>query len=536
MNAPADAVVIDGTGKFVTPGIIDIHSHLGVYSAPGVEAKSDGNEATRPVTAYVWAEHSVWPQDPQFPRNLAGGVTTLQVLPGSANLIGGRSVVLKVVPSRTVQGMKFPGAKYGLKMACGENPKRVYGNKGGPPTRMGNVAGYRTAWIEAEQYRRKWDKWNADKKGDPPARDLNLETLAEVLRGNILVHNHCYRADEMAQMIDIAHEFGYKIRAFHHGVEAYKIADLLAKEGIGAAIWADWGGFKMEALDGIHANLALTQPGRRQDDRALRRSVGLAAPESGSGQGDRSRQGARHRHLRGSGDQVAHDQSGVGARSRFEDRIDRGRQGCGRRALVGRSVQRVHARREGVDRRRAALRSRRRQGAMADGLRSRLRSAGWRCPVKRSMNRRALALVATLAIAAPLSAQTVAITGGKVYPVSGPPIEGGTVLIRDGKIVAVGKDIAIPAGAERVDATGKWVTPGLVNANTNLGFGDVGFSGGPREQQAKGHDGIAAGFQVWLGFNTQSVMIAPAREGGVTTVVAAPIGRTRVGTGSDRRL
>ena len=140
------------------------------------------------------------------------------------------------------------------------------------------------------------------------------------------------------------------------------------------------------------------------------------------------------------------------------------------------------------------------------------------------MNRSALALVATLAIAAPLGAQTVAITGGKVYPVSGPLIEGGTVLMRDGKIVAVGKDIAIPAGAERVDATGKWVTPGLINANTNLGFGDVGFSGGPREQQAKGHDGIAAGFQVWLGFNTQSVMIAPAREGGVTTVVAEPTG------------
>ena len=256
--APADAVVIDGTGKFVTPGLVDTHSHLGVYSAPGTEANSDGNEATRPVTAYVWAEHSVWPQDPQFPRDLAGGVTTLQVLPGSANLIGGRSVVLKVVPSRSVQGMKFPGAKYGLKMACGENPKRVYGNKGGPQTRMGNVAGYRQAWIDAEAYRRSWDKYLADPtKGDPPGRDLNNETLAEVLRGNILVHNHCYRADEMMQMIDIAHEFGYKIRSFHHGVEAYKIADVLAKEGISGSLWADWGGFKMEALDGVDANLAL---------------------------------------------------------------------------------------------------------------------------------------------------------------------------------------------------------------------------------------------------------------------------------------
>ncbi|HJQ10638.1 MAG TPA: amidohydrolase [Gemmatimonadaceae bacterium] len=257
VNAPADALVIDGAGKYVTPGIIDDHSHLGVYAAPGGNALSDGNEATNPTTPQVWAEHSVWPQDPQFPRNLAGGVTTLQVLPGSANLIGGRSVVLKVVPARTVQGMKFPGAKYGLKMACGENPKRVYGQRGGPSTRMGNVAGYRSAWIRAVDYRRKWDKWNADHKGDPPSRDLGLETLAEVLRGNILVHNHCYRADEMAQMIDIAHEFGYKIRSFHHGVEAYKIGDLLAKEGIGASIWADWGAFKMEAMDAVRANMAL---------------------------------------------------------------------------------------------------------------------------------------------------------------------------------------------------------------------------------------------------------------------------------------
>ena len=258
VNAPSDAVVIDGAGKYVTPGIIDTHSHIGAGGAPGGQGTqtNDVNEATNPVTAHVWIEHSVWPQDAQLPRTLQGGVTTIQVLPGSANLIGGRSVTLKVVPSRTVQGMKFPGAKYGLKMACGENPKRVYANRG-PSTRMGNVAGYRAAWIQAEAYRRRWDKWLADKKGDPPARDLGMETLAEVLRGNILVHNHCYRADEMAQMIDIANEFGYKIRSFHHGVEAYKIADILAKEGISGSLWADWGAFKVEALDGIKANIAL---------------------------------------------------------------------------------------------------------------------------------------------------------------------------------------------------------------------------------------------------------------------------------------
>ena len=253
---PPDAVVVDGSGKFVTPGVIDTHSHLGVYAAPGGDALSDGNEMVSPSTPNVWAEHSVWPQDPQFPRALSAGVTTIQVLPGSGNLIGGRSTVLKVVPSRTVQGMKFPGAKYGLKMACGENPKRVYAQRG-LMTRMGNVAGYRAQWINAEAYRRRWDKWLADKKGDPPARDLGMETLADVLRGNIFVHNHCYRADEMAQMIDIAKEFGYTIKSFHHGVEAYKVADLLAANNIGASVWSDWGGFKMEAMDGVRGNLPL---------------------------------------------------------------------------------------------------------------------------------------------------------------------------------------------------------------------------------------------------------------------------------------
>jgi imidazolonepropionase-like amidohydrolase len=259
VDAPADAVVVDGTGKWVTPGVIDTHSHLGVYAAPGTQAESDGNEATSPVTAEVWAEHSFWPQDPQIPLAIAGGVTTIQALPGSANLIGGRSAVLKLVPARSVQEMKFPGARYGLKMACGENPKRVYGNRGGPSTRMGNMAGYRTAFIQAQAYRRRWDKWNKDHQGDPPDRNLRNETLAEVLRGNIYVQNHCYRADEMVQMLDLAHEFGFKIRSFHHAVEAYKIADILAREGTAVSIWADWWGFKEEAMDGIHENAALVQ-------------------------------------------------------------------------------------------------------------------------------------------------------------------------------------------------------------------------------------------------------------------------------------
>jgi imidazolonepropionase-like amidohydrolase len=257
---PAGALVVDGTGKWVTPGVIDVHSHLGVYPSPAVKALSDGNEATDPTTPEVWAEHSVWPQDPGFSRALMnGGVTTLQILPGSANLMGGRSVVVKNVYARTAQGMKFPGAAYGLKMACGENPKRVYGAKGRmPSTRMGNIAVDRETWQQAVEYKRRWDKYEKE-GGDPPSRNLGMDTLAGVLDGRILVHNHCYRADEMANVIDMSKEFGYHVTAFHHGVEAYKIADLLKANDICAVVWADWYGFKMESYDGIPENLALLQ-------------------------------------------------------------------------------------------------------------------------------------------------------------------------------------------------------------------------------------------------------------------------------------
>jgi len=270
LQAGADVRRVDARGRWVTPGLIDVHSHLGVYPSPGVGAHSDGNEMTAPVTANVWAEHSVWPQDPGFAEALAGGVTSMQVLPGSANLVGGRGVTLKNVPATTYQAMKFPGAPWGVKMACGENPKRVYGGKGtAPGTRMGNVAGYRAAFIDASEYiarntakpakRKRWFSGDGDDSaGDSGGkRDLKLDTLAGVIQGDIRVHIHCYRADEMSTMLDLADEFGFKVAAFHHGVEAYKLADRLAADGVCAALWADWWGFKMEAFDGIQENIAL---------------------------------------------------------------------------------------------------------------------------------------------------------------------------------------------------------------------------------------------------------------------------------------
>ncbi len=270
-----ETTVIDAAGGFVTPGIIDTHSHMGVYAVPSARAHSDGNEMVQPITPYVSAEHSFWPQDPNLERARSGGVTTIQVLPGSGNLIGGRAFTAKLHQATSARAMRFPGAPVGLKMACGENPKRVYGNRGGPQTRMGNIAGFRKAFQKAYEYRRKaraykrdlahWAETNktkgakAEDPPTPPARDFGLETLAKVLDGEILVHNHCYRADEMNIMMDLANEFGFKIRSFHHALEAYKIANRLAQEHVASSTWADWWGFKMEAYDGIPQNAAILQ-------------------------------------------------------------------------------------------------------------------------------------------------------------------------------------------------------------------------------------------------------------------------------------
>lgn len=261
LTASADTT-IDAQGKWVTPGIIDVHSHLGAYPSPSVESHQDGNEMTSPNTAEVWVEHSIWPQDPGFNRAREGGITSLQILPGSANLFGGRGVTLKNVPAHTMQAMKFPDAPYGLKMACGENPKRVYGRKGTlPSTRMGNMAGYRMAWAETVEYKRAWDKYDSDyaagKNPAAPTRDIKYDTLRGVLEGEVRIHNHCYKAEEMAMMIDLSKEFNYHAGTFHHGIEAYKIADMLAANGSCAALWPDWWGFKMEAYDMVQENVAI---------------------------------------------------------------------------------------------------------------------------------------------------------------------------------------------------------------------------------------------------------------------------------------
>jgi len=255
VNAPASATVVDAGGKYLTPGLIDSHSHIAL--------DEDLNEATSPITPQMMMIDAFDYQDKAIYRVLAGGVTTSLLLHGSANMIGGQAVVIKHKYGLNRDAMLFPGAPQSIKFASGENPKRVYGSRDQlPSTRMGNFEVQREALVSAQDYMREWDDYNAKvKRGEkdvsPPKRDLKLDALSDVLRGKLLVQIHCYRADELLTEMAMAKEFGYKLRAFHHALEAYKVADQLAAANIGIATFADWWGYKQEAWDAIPWNAVM---------------------------------------------------------------------------------------------------------------------------------------------------------------------------------------------------------------------------------------------------------------------------------------
>jgi imidazolonepropionase-like amidohydrolase len=257
VKAPKGAQVIDAAGQFVMPGIIDCHSHIAV----------DGNvnEGSISVSSIVNIADVLNPDDVDIYRDLAGGVTVANVLHGSANAIGGQTIVIKLRWGQPASKLPFEGAMPGIKFALGENPKRSNFSRGTPrypATRMGVEETIRGAFTEARDYKASWDIYNkrtaaGEKNLIPPRRDLRLEPLVEVLEGKRYVHAHCYREDEILMLLRVAKEFGFKVRTFQHVLEGYKVADEIAASGAGASTFSDWWAYKVEAYDAIPYNAAL---------------------------------------------------------------------------------------------------------------------------------------------------------------------------------------------------------------------------------------------------------------------------------------
>jgi len=259
VKTPKDAQVIDAAGLFVIPGIIDCHSHIAI--------DGDVNEGSISVSSIVNVADVLDPDDSSIYRDLAGGVTAANVLHGSANAIGGQTVVIKLRWGQPASKLPFEGALPGIKFALGENPKRSnFGGRGQaqryPATRMGVEETIRGAFAEARDYKASWDQYNkrisaGEKNLIPPRRDLRLDPLVEVLEGKRYVHSHCYREDEIVMLLRVAREFGFKVRTFQHVLEGYKVADEIAAAGAGASTFSDWWAYKVEAYDAIPYNAAL---------------------------------------------------------------------------------------------------------------------------------------------------------------------------------------------------------------------------------------------------------------------------------------
>ncbi len=248
LKAPAAARVIAATGRVVTPGLVDMHSHLGVYAAPHARAHADGNEMSSPLTPMVRAVDAFDPEDRAIARALAGGVTTSLILPGSGNIMGGEAAYVKL-RGKTVADMLLPNAPRAMKMAMGENPKRSYGRKGRMPfSRMGHAWLMRKRLRAAQVYVQKQDAWDRAPKGRRPY-DPAHELLGALLRGQVRLQVHCYEVHDIETLLRVTREFGVRVSAIHHALEAWKVPQLLVRERVAVATFADLWGFKMEAYD-----------------------------------------------------------------------------------------------------------------------------------------------------------------------------------------------------------------------------------------------------------------------------------------------
>jgi imidazolonepropionase-like amidohydrolase len=526
---PSGADIVEASGRFVTPGIIDAHSHIAAESI---------NEGGTTVSSMTGIEDVLDPTDVSIYRDLAGGLTVANVLHGSANPIGGKNQVIKLRWGKDARGLVFEGAPPGIKFALGENPKdmRQFGQTGPrryPVTRAGVEFVVRDAFSRAKVYQKEWQDYERRKKAGEdvsmPRRDLQLEPLVEILEGKRLVHSHTYRADETLMLIRLAEEMGFKIATFQHVLEGYKVADEMAKHGVGGSTFSDWWAYKIEAEDAIPYNAAIMH----------KRGV-LVSINSDSAEHARrlNTEAAKSMHWGGLTEDEALSFVTINPAKqlKIDNRVGSLEAGKDADVVIWNKhplstyaiVDRVYI--DGLqyydrlaeDRRLTDAGREKSTLAAAEG-----RTAPSTAP-QTPQPRTPQGPVETFGSVAPVARQQVPATGpataiinARIFPISGPAIERGTLVIRGNRIEAVGASVTVPAGAQVIDAKGGEVYPGFIDARTSIGLNEPGPRGFDDTNEMLE---INASVKAQVAYQSDSDAIPVARVNGITSVAVVPSG------------
>ena len=525
-SIPAGAEIVEAKGRFVTPGIIDAHSHVAAESI---------NEGGITVSSMTGIEDVLDPTDINIYRDLAGGLTTANILHGSANPIGGKNLVIKMRWGKDAAGLKFEGAMPGIKFALGENPKRLrqYGANGPrryPLTRPGVEFVIRDAFSRAKAYQREWQDYERRKQagaaGPAPRRDLQLEPLVEILEGTRLVHAHTYRGDETLMLMRLADDMGFKIATFQHVFEGYKVADEMAKHGAGGSTSSDWWAYKIEAEDGIPYNAAMMH----------KRGV-LVSINSDSAEHSRrlNTEAAKSMHWGGltEDEALALVTINPAKQLRIDGRVGSIEAGKDADVVIWNRhpmstyaiVDRVYIDgqqyydRLAEDRR---ITDAGREKGTLTAAEGRPSAGPQTPPTPQGVEETFGSVAASVGQPAPGGNQAVvAVTNARIFPISGPAIERGTLVIRGHRIEAIGAKVAVPAGAQVVDAKGGDLYPGFIDARTSVGLNEPGPRGFEDQNEMLE---INAAVKAQVAYQADSDAIPVARVNGITTVAVVPTG------------
>ena len=523
VSIPAGADVYDATGKFVSPGIIDAHSHI---------ANDAINEGSVSVSSMTGMEDVLDPSDINIYRGLAGGTTAANILHGSANAIGGKTVVIKLRYGKTrASDLMIPGALPGIKFALGENVTRKRGlaptnPQRFPSTRQGVEYVIRDAFTRAKAYRKDWQDYDAKKKAGQdalaPRRDLQLDALVEVLEGKRLVHAHSYRADEILMLIRLADEMGFKITTFQHVLEGYKVAKEIAAHNAGASTFSDWWGYKMEAADAIPHNASLmTHKGVlvsiNSDDAEQLRRLNMEAAKA-IRYGDVSEEQAFAMVTINPAKQLKIDNR-VGSIEvgKDADLVVWNNHPLSTAAIVERTYV------DGIayyDREKDLQRIadiQKEKGGRSTTEAAPVGTNGSQAPA------RPAPAAEKFDVKGNANGPAWAITNARIVTVSGPVIPKGTVVIRGNRIEAVGANVAIPSGVKPIDAGGATVMPGMIDASTDIGLNEPGVRNYDDVSEILPFDQM---LRTRVAYRADSLAIPVARTEGITTVGVRPGGGT----------